>query len=182
MSAVTRCYQVALLSLGKCASLEDSATRVALPSPVGAADQQELRYRHLMALLVNGSLMVLPSQGGASVTRSLAGRSCCHQVVLLSPGGAVAGWCCHQMVLSAGCAVTRVGHRQVVLSSGGAVTRWCCHRVVLSPGGAVTKWRCHQLGLPSQDGAAITGWCCGCLLYTSPSPRDQRGSRMPSSA
>ena len=24
--------------------------------------------------------------------------------------------------------------------------------------------------------------CCACLLYTSPSPRDQRGSRMPSSA
>ena len=24
--------------------------------------------------------------------------------------------------------------------------------------------------------------CKGCLLYTSPSPRDQRGSRMPSSA
>ena len=24
--------------------------------------------------------------------------------------------------------------------------------------------------------------CCTCLLYTSPSPRDQRGSRMPSSA
>ena len=24
--------------------------------------------------------------------------------------------------------------------------------------------------------------CCCCLLYTSPSPRDQRGSRMPSSA
>ena len=24
--------------------------------------------------------------------------------------------------------------------------------------------------------------CIGCLLYTSPSPRDQRGSRMPSSA
>ena len=24
--------------------------------------------------------------------------------------------------------------------------------------------------------------CCSCLLYTSPSPRDQRGSRMPSSA
>ena len=26
------------------------------------------------------------------------------------------------------------------------------------------------------------GWTCTCLLYTSPSPRDQRGSRMPSSA
>ena len=25
-------------------------------------------------------------------------------------------------------------------------------------------------------------WYCNCLLYTSPSPRDQRGSRMPSSA
>ena len=28
--------------------------------------------------------------------------------------------------------------------------------------------------------SGIQGW--GCLLYTSPSPRDQRGSRMPSSA
>ena len=26
------------------------------------------------------------------------------------------------------------------------------------------------------------GWPYACLLYTSPSPRDQRGSRMPSSA
>ena len=26
------------------------------------------------------------------------------------------------------------------------------------------------------------GWSKDCLLYTSPSPRDQRGSRMPSSA
>ena len=29
-------------------------------------------------------------------------------------------------------------------------------------------------------GYMFTGWAC--LLYTSPSPRDQRGSRMPSSA
>ena len=28
----------------------------------------------------------------------------------------------------------------------------------------------------------VTLWCNDCLLYTSPSPRDQRGSRMPSSA
>ena len=28
----------------------------------------------------------------------------------------------------------------------------------------------------------IDGGATGCLLYTSPSPRDQRGSRMPSSA
>ena len=31
-----------------------------------------------------------------------------------------------------------------------------------------------------EDWGGITDWSC--LLYTSPSPRDQRGSRMPSSA
>ena len=30
--------------------------------------------------------------------------------------------------------------------------------------------------------SAWRGWSDDCLLYTSPSPRDQRGSRMPSSA
>ena len=29
---------------------------------------------------------------------------------------------------------------------------------------------------------AVDDMCTHCLLYTSPSPRDQRGSRMPSSA
>ena len=35
------------------------------------------------------------------------------------------------------------------------------------------------------DGGQFVKFCCldlDCLLYTSPSPRDQRGSRMPSSA
>ena len=41
------------------------------------------------------------------------------------------------------------------------------------PGGYVAAIRCAQLGLKT---------ACVCLLYTSPSPRDQRGSRMPSSA
>ena len=31
-------------------------------------------------------------------------------------------------------------------------------------------------------GCPTPAWQCDCLLYTSPSPRDQRGSRMPSSA
>ena len=42
----------------------------------------------------------------------------------------------------------------------------------------------YELSAP--DTIAITqgteGSINGCLLYTSPSPRDQRGSRMPSSA
>ena len=36
--------------------------------------------------------------------------------------------------------------------------------------------------IPVPTFAAVQGACLGCLLYTSPSPRDQRGSRMPSSA
>ena len=32
------------------------------------------------------------------------------------------------------------------------------------------------------EATRATGHAVGCLLYTSPSPRDQRGSRMPSSA
>ena len=32
------------------------------------------------------------------------------------------------------------------------------------------------------DSLALAAWTGDCLLYTSPSPRDQRGSRMPSSA
>ena len=38
-------------------------------------------------------------------------------------------------------------------------------------------------GSPNKSGKASShGSPLGCLLYTSPSPRDQRGSRMPSSA
>ena len=45
-----------------------------------------------------------------------------------------------------------------------------------------------KAGTPTMGGALIlivilvTTLLWGCLLYTSPSPRDQRGSRMPSSA
>ena len=35
---------------------------------------------------------------------------------------------------------------------------------------------------PVVEGRGFAGLCEHCLLYTSPSPRDQRGSRMPSSA
>ena len=40
-----------------------------------------------------------------------------------------------------------------------------------------------ELLLNNSEGVAVfSGTVFGCLLYTSPSPRDQRGSRMPSSA
>ena len=40
--------------------------------------------------------------------------------------------------------------------------------------------RTKLFGNPSKSGGKLSP--DGCLLYTSPSPRDQRGSRMPSSA
>ena len=42
---------------------------------------------------------------------------------------------------------------------------------------------CRRLRFPSRRGLRLRCDACAlCLLYTSPSPRDQRGSRMPSSA
>ena len=46
------------------------------------------------------------------------------------------------------------------------------------------EWKHAKVrGTPHNTGDGLTAaWSVGCLLYTSPSPRDQRGSRMPSSA
>ena len=41
---------------------------------------------------------------------------------------------------------------------------------------------CSDFFYEGQAGASFPGLFASCLLYTSPSPRDQRGSRMPSSA
>ena len=41
---------------------------------------------------------------------------------------------------------------------------------------------CHAIGQVIEDNAEEIAHLLTCLLYTSPSPRDQRGSRMPSSA
>ena len=47
-----------------------------------------------------------------------------------------------------------------------------CYHQMLSPNAIVDLWVMIHISLTA----------CTCLLYTSPSPRDQRGSRMPSSA
>ena len=55
-------------------------------------------------------------------------------------------------------------------------------------GGVYTVWddaskeRIVQMFLAKDDAIRYHGLLEACLLYTSPSPRDQRGSRMPSSA
>ena len=81
-------------------------------------------------------------------------------------------------------------NRFVFCSSNGAHLRWLAH--------ALKEWHVVQQELaPIALLTARVAECkprlvlldfsgnCGdstCLLYTSPSPRDQRGSRMPSSA
>ena len=59
----------------------------------------------------------------------------------------------------------------------------CCMHTIFSPSadshreGRVVTRRLHTMSRVKSSPSAIN-----CLLYTSPSPRDQRGSRMPSSA
>ena len=48
--------------------------------------------------------------------------------------------------------------------------------------GVLYKFTATVRSASDYQGATITGWFWDCLLYTSPSPRDMRRSRMPSSA
>ena len=51
---------------------------------------------------------------------------------------------------------------------------------VLTALNCVRSWSPRRIATALYTGSRAV--CMGCLLYTSPSPRDQRGSRMPSSA
>ena len=50
--------------------------------------------------------------------------------------------------------------------------------------GIKLDWKSKYAGFERilYDSKLVDHWTIICLLYTSPSPRDQRGSRMPSSA
>ena len=76
----------------------------------------------------------------------------------------------------------------ILESVGLDVTR---HQAIksISPGGTIVHIGLTQSSgtfnfkkLTIQEVTLVGTYCYTCLLYTSPSPRDQRGSRMPSSA
>ena len=58
------------------------------------------------------------------------------------------------------------------------------HRAHASSPGVMTRVREEDITeiVTEEEAKAGGGFFRTCLLYTSPSPRDQRGSRMPSSA
>ena len=58
---------------------------------------------------------------------------------------------------------------------------WCLERRISPPrlSEPETAWKSVIIMIPVRLGSEVFN---PCLLYTSPSPRDQRGSRMPSSA
>ena len=70
------------------------------------------------------------------------------------------------------------GHALAIADNGAATVWGRNDRAQLGVAAAGVSVRTpHELPAPQPLAAA-----CVCLLYTSPSPRDQRGSRMPSSA
>ena len=99
---------------------------------------------------------------------------------------------CHLLILSCG-ACSRAGtmyHSSIARRNEFGVTdsRFgrCSPMVWFS---MPTTWMLTRACAPANcscNFSPVTKRCCrsskGCLLYTSPSPRDQRGSRMPSSA
>ena len=78
---------------------------------------------------------------------------------------------------SPSCTLARAGH---YVSGDDRTKETPCEEGYYSPGpGASACFACSAGSFSEATGATK---CTFCLLYTSPSPRDQRGSRMPSSA
>ena len=91
------------------------------------------------------------------------------------------GW----IALLLGCSGVVVAQEQSGWSDEDSAMVAGIHAQILGHGGCYEDLRvlCKDVGARlsgSEEADAAILW--GCLLYTSPSPRDQRGSRMPSSA
>ena len=77
--------------------------------------------------------------------------------------------------------LTRSGYRGATIEDAGAHNTRMVLRAIRAQGTLTKAELARQTGLAHPTVTNITRRLI-CLLYTSPSPRDQRGSRMPSSA
>ena len=127
--------------------------------PAESASSQLAACEGFLAYAIKGGKIRVLARGSATRTL-LRGHS--QRIVDLAFGGGAAG-------------------AAASLASCCAGGRLCTWTVREGPGGDEVA---HERG-PELEiaGAVRLAWRPGpCLLYTSPSPRDQRGSRMPSSA
>ena len=103
------------------------------------------------------------------------------QIVDVNFIGAVLG---HQAVVpamrdsGAPCSIVNVSSNTGVLTMNGYSVYAATKAALIS----LTKTAAMELGPNIRVNTVLPGSVHTCLLYTSPSPRDQRGSRMPSSA
>ena len=85
----------------------------------------------------------------------------------------------HTVEIPEGVTATIDGDTVTITGPKGSISRdfvSARHDIFQEGGGLLVR-----IDLPRRKEGALAGtW--NCLLYTSPSPRDQRGSRMPSSA
>ena len=72
----------------------------------------------------------------------------------------------------------RLFHGAAVPPNGRDAAGWGVHRVM----GTETEFGIHAPANPGAHHSVLSVELVNCLLYTSPSPRDKRQSRMPSSA
>ena len=75
-------------------------------------------------------------------------------------------------------------NKKIVLAFSGGLDTSFCVPYLIDQGYEVHTLFVNTGGISVKEERSITKRAneLGCLLYTSPSPRDQRGSRMPSSA
>ena len=90
--------------------------------------------------------------------------------------------CALSAVLLSGCSWLGIGGQNAGFSQSGGAYGVNCAPGGFNYGGAYGADACGVGGGYGVAGAGYGAGGYGCLLYTSPSPRDQRGSRMPSSA